>query len=114
MLFGEFLWPSAEVIETYKHYWNIPAVSTVYHSSSWICFTWPLRKQVAYKQATRAPTALSSFRGTRHEDKVPFPSALLPGWDSNRGPFGIWKSVVKFIHLAMTAPHHTSQHAFII
>ena len=29
---------------------------------SWISyFTWPLRKQAAYKQATRGPTALSPF-----------------------------------------------------
>ena len=28
-------------------------------------FTWPLRKQAACKQATRGPTALSPFRGTR-------------------------------------------------
>ena len=33
--------------------------------NSWINFTWPLRKQAAYKQATRGPTALSPFRGTR-------------------------------------------------
>ena len=31
---------------------------------SWIYFPWPLRKQAAYKQATRGPTALSPFRGT--------------------------------------------------
>ena len=31
----------------------------------WIYFTWPLRKQAAYKQATRGSTALSPFRGTR-------------------------------------------------
>ena len=28
-------------------------------------FTWPLRKQAAYRQATRGPPALSPFRGTR-------------------------------------------------
>ena len=27
-------------------------------------FTWPLRKQAAYKHAPRGPTALSPFRGT--------------------------------------------------
>ena len=32
---------------------------------SWIYFTWPLRKQAAYKQATRGPTAVSPFQGTR-------------------------------------------------
>ena len=31
----------------------------------WIYFTWPLRKQAAYKQATRGPMAVSSFWGTR-------------------------------------------------
>ena len=36
-----------------------------YCKSIWIYFTWPLRKQAAYKQATRGPTALSPFRGTR-------------------------------------------------
>ena len=30
-----------------------------------VYFTWSLRKQAAYKQATRGPTALSPFRGTR-------------------------------------------------
>ena len=28
-------------------------------------FTWPLRKKAAYKKATRGPTALTPFRGTR-------------------------------------------------
>ena len=28
-------------------------------------FTWPLRKQAAYEQATRGPTAISPFQGTR-------------------------------------------------
>ena len=32
---------------------------------SWIYFTWPQRKQAAYKQATRGPMALSPFQGTR-------------------------------------------------
>ena len=57
---------------------------------NWIYFTWPPRKQAAYKQATRGPTALSPFRGTiiGNEDiKVSCPRALLtlPA-DSNRGP----------------------------
>ena len=28
---------------------------------SWVYFTWPLRKQAAYKQVTGGPTALNSF-----------------------------------------------------
>ena len=57
-------------------------------------FNWPLRKQAAYKQATRGPTALGLFRGTiGNEDKVifkvPCPRALLPlQEDLNRGPHG--------------------------
>ena len=47
-------------------------------------FTWPLRKQAAYKQTTREPTALSPFEGLGNEDKVPCPRALLLPTDSNR------------------------------
>ena len=37
-----------------------------YYTPSWIYFTWPQRKHMLlYKQATRGPTALSPFRGTR-------------------------------------------------
>ena len=32
---------------------------------NWIYFTWPLRKQAAYRQATRGPTAVSPFQGTK-------------------------------------------------
>ena len=58
-------------------------------------FTWPLRKQAAYKQATREPMALSPFRGTRQwGPSVPCPMALLP-WpaDSNQGPHN-WETLV--------------------
>ena len=51
-------------------------------------FTWPLRKQAAYKQATRGPTLYVVLsEGLGNEDKVPCPRALLPlPADSNRGP----------------------------
>ena len=62
---------------------------------SWIYFTWPLRKQAAYKQATGRPMALSPFWGTRqyNEEKGALPKG--PGWDSNWGP-RVWTSVVLF------------------
>ena len=40
---------------------------------TYIYFSWLLRKQAAYKHATRGPTALSPFEGLGNEDKVPFP-----------------------------------------
>ena len=40
-------------------------LSTFVTNVCWIDFTWSLRQQAAYKQATRGPTALSPFRGTR-------------------------------------------------
>ena len=37
-----------------------------WNGMDWILyFTWSLRKQAAYKQATRGPMALSPFQGTR-------------------------------------------------
>ena len=58
-------------------YIEFPLYSSIY-------FTWPLRKQAAYKQATRGPTA---SEGLGNEEKVPRPRALLPlPADSNRGP----------------------------
>ena len=57
-------------------------------------FTWPLRKQAAYKQATMGPTTFTAFWGTRHGDKVPCPRALLPlPRDLNLGPHN-WEPMV--------------------
>ena len=71
---------------------------------SWIYSTGPLRKHVAYKQATRGPTAQVLSKGLGNEDKVPCPRALLPlPADSNWGPHS-WECVVLSMHWATTAP----------
>ena len=50
------------------------ALACMFHNHKlygWIYFTWPLRKQAAYKQAIRGPMALSPFWGTRQWGLVP-------------------------------------------
>ena len=49
------------------------------HIDSCVCFTWPIRKEGAYKQATRGTTALGPLRGIEegNEDQVICPRALL-------------------------------------
>ena len=69
----------------------------------WFDFTWPLRKQTAYKQATRGLTALSLFRGTRQWGY----SALPKGSTAAASRFEPGTSRLRvrgLIHWATTAP----------
>ena len=79
----QYIMLPAKII-TYKYHQNTLVVY------SCIYFTWPLRKQAAYKQVTRGPTALSHFRGTIYAMRI---KCLAKGHyilplpaDSNRGP----------------------------
>ena len=68
-----------------------------------VYFTWPLRKQAAYKEATRGPVALSPFRGTRRWGY----SALPNGTTAAASRFEPGTSQLKvcgFVHWATTAP----------
>ena len=53
--------------------WKYDSIDSNQYGILEFIFTWPLRKQAAYKQATRGPMALSPFRGTRQWRKSALP-----------------------------------------
>ena len=70
---------------------------------SWIYFTWPLRKQAAYKQTARGPMALSPLRGTRQWGYSTLPKSAT-GATSRFEPGTSRLRVCCIIHWATTPP----------